>query len=617
MATQTVPAPVETMEIKLTDLQPNPFNRKDFNERELDDLARSIADAFDGKGGVIEPIIVRAIEGVIPWGIVAGGRRWLAAQIAHKKYGYRDTITSIRRDCTDEKALEMLLEENDQRVNFHPMQRADIYAELLRRKLPDGKPYTLKIVGERVHKAPQTVSAVCQLARLNEEIKTIFWRNKIEEGHASEICRLPPNHQTEALLWCFQGYKSIASILADEHAQSARSVKDLRIFIRNEIHLDLASAPFDVKDEFLVKGAGSCIACVKRTGNNALLWPDIKNGDTCTDRGCFEAKRDALIQIKAAEIARKAQPNIAVAQGGRHAIALSDPKPGEKPAIPIPAIEVQRISSEWIAVDEPKKGVLYRRNGYELAKPGCKQKKLAIWVDGKDEGKKAEICTGPGCTLHGGSPHSYGGQTRSPITHERKMEIWESKVQFVFRDALIKAVAAKLPKDLGPSEIKWIADQIEDTLSYHDQQKLARIAPEFEDIDGLKPPQLLRYAIIASLVRDLGAGEGMEGECAGGKLMKTDPLFEAAAVYKIDHVKLLKEAEAALEKKRPKTEKEKEEIEKMKQAADSKTCICESRAQADRVGTALNPYCKYPHGKAAKKSKPAPKKPAKKKGKKK
>ena len=50
----------------------------------------------------------------------------------------------------------------------------------------------------------------------------------------------------------------------------------LRAWIEREIHLDITNAPFDPQDQALLPAAGSCAACPKRTGNNPLLFLEIR-----------------------------------------------------------------------------------------------------------------------------------------------------------------------------------------------------------------------------------------------------------------------------------------------------------------------------------------------------
>ena len=60
----------------------------------------------------------------------------------------------------------------------------------------------------------------------------------------------------------------------------------------------ISNAPFDARDEQLLPSAGSCAACPKRTGNNPLLFPEVRQKSICTDRSCYQAKVEALVQIR-------------------------------------------------------------------------------------------------------------------------------------------------------------------------------------------------------------------------------------------------------------------------------------------------------------------------------
>jgi hypothetical protein len=74
---------------------------------------------------------------------------------------------------------------------------------------------------------------------------------------------------------CFPNHRNTGSILKDRKAE-ALTVRQLRDWIECEIHLDLKNAPFDSEDGNLLPAAGACSACPKRTGNNPLLFPEIR-----------------------------------------------------------------------------------------------------------------------------------------------------------------------------------------------------------------------------------------------------------------------------------------------------------------------------------------------------
>jgi len=82
-----------------------------------------------------------------------------------------------------------------------------------------------------------------------------------------------------------------------------------RDVISRQFLLQLHNAPFDAGDAKLVKEAGSCTSCPKRTGNQGLLFEtagfDKKTADSCTDRGCWEKKKAAGTRERLEEAKKK------------------------------------------------------------------------------------------------------------------------------------------------------------------------------------------------------------------------------------------------------------------------------------------------------------------------
>ena len=72
-------------------------------------------------------------------------------------------------------------------------------------------------------------------------------------------------------------------------------MRQLREWVEREVHLDLTNAPFDPHDESLLSFAGTCAKCPKRTGNNPLLFPEVRQKSICTDRTCSQLNR--LIRV--------------------------------------------------------------------------------------------------------------------------------------------------------------------------------------------------------------------------------------------------------------------------------------------------------------------------------
>jgi hypothetical protein len=306
---------------------------------------------------------------------------------------------------------------------------------------------------------------------------------------------------------------------------------------------------------------------------------EVKKGDTCTDPGCYEAKKEALVQLKIAEAQRQVAPPppaaaakpatlppgvkpLGAGYSSSAALAAAGAGVTATPKKSEPPVQIQKISTlreDQMPKGAEKKDVLYA-DDYNVVKPGCKQETKAIWVDGIHIGKITAICITEGCKNHGYSSGG-GGGSRDPITFERKKEIWEQKVQYVYRDELLKLIATKLPGKIGDQEAALVAEHIMKTLPHHGHEKVGRVFglkeadPESLELHmrKLKGDALMRFIVVCALVEDLGTGE----VAWGGELDKESALKIAAKAYKIDDQKLLDAAKAQLESKRPKTEKEK------------------------------------------------------------
>jgi ParB family chromosome partitioning protein len=132
---------------------------------------------------------------------------------------------------------------------------------------------------------------------LTQEAQEAFYVGRLTVAHAFEIARLQPNDQRRAWRECFPNHKTAAAILKDGKAENV-TVRQLRVWVEQDIHLDLTNAPFDPQDETLLPPAGSCTKCPKRTGNNPLLFPEVRQKSICTDRACYRMKVEALVQIR-------------------------------------------------------------------------------------------------------------------------------------------------------------------------------------------------------------------------------------------------------------------------------------------------------------------------------
>jgi hypothetical protein len=173
--------------------------------------------------------------------------------------------------------------------------------------------YTVETIAAQVAKSPSYVRGRISLSELISAAQTAFYEGKLTIAHALQIAKLQPQDQEKALMECFPGHHSTSSILKDRKAEAV-SVRELREWIEREIHLDLKKTPFDTEDTSLVPAAGACSACQKRTGNNPLLFPEIKNRSLCTDPTCHQAKIQALVQLRVAPLVKEGKKPVHISE---------------------------------------------------------------------------------------------------------------------------------------------------------------------------------------------------------------------------------------------------------------------------------------------------------------
>lgn len=157
--------------------------RTDMHEEALQELADSIR-----VQGVMQPIVVRPLEGGDRFEIIAGERRWRATQIAGL-----DTIPAVIRIVGDESAIAMALIENIQRENLNPIEEA-----MALKRLQEEFSLTQQEVAEAVGKSRTTITNLLRLMSLNHDVRVMLERGDIEMGHAKALLGLQPEQQSDA-----------------------------------------------------------------------------------------------------------------------------------------------------------------------------------------------------------------------------------------------------------------------------------------------------------------------------------------------------------------------------------------------------------------------------------
>lgn len=145
--------------------------RRHFDENELQDLAASIR-----QHGIVQPVVVRTV-GVNRYEIIAGERRWRAAQLA----GFTD-VPVIVRDVDDRTALELAIVENVQRSDLNPLEEAMGYEQLIAEH-----GYTQNDLGEIIGKSRSHVANSLRLLKLPDPVRDMLADGSLSAGHARAL----------------------------------------------------------------------------------------------------------------------------------------------------------------------------------------------------------------------------------------------------------------------------------------------------------------------------------------------------------------------------------------------------------------------------------------------
>jgi ParB family transcriptional regulator, chromosome partitioning protein len=158
--------------------------RIDMRQEALEQLAISIRNQ-----GVIQPIVVRPLANAAPgtprYEIIAGERRWRAAQIAGLK-----TIPAVIRRVPDEAAIAMALIENIQREDLNPLEEARALERLIAEF-----GVTHQQAADAVGRSRAAVSNLLRLLELAPEVADMVEKRQIEMGHARALLALTQRRQ--------------------------------------------------------------------------------------------------------------------------------------------------------------------------------------------------------------------------------------------------------------------------------------------------------------------------------------------------------------------------------------------------------------------------------------
>ena len=146
--------------------------RRTFDSEQLEELTNSIREK-----GVMQPLLVRPSEDPNIFELIAGERRWRAAQ----KAGLHD-VPVIVREVGDKEALELAIIENVQRADLNPLEEAMGYGQLI-----EQFDYTQQDLAQVIGKSRSHVANTLRLLRLPEDVRGMVASGTLTAGHARTL----------------------------------------------------------------------------------------------------------------------------------------------------------------------------------------------------------------------------------------------------------------------------------------------------------------------------------------------------------------------------------------------------------------------------------------------
>ena len=291
----------------------------------------------------------------------------------------------------------------------------------------------------------------------------------------------------------------------------------------------------------MLPAASACSACPKRTGNNPLLFPEIKNRSLCTDPTCHQAKIQAFVYLRVGPLVRE----------------------GKKP------LQISERPSWQIHTKAPN--TLYEGQYRRAECEGeCPHTQVAVVVDGRKAGTVVHVCTDEKCKTH----RQYSHYEISPQEREQRRKLALAvRVQKEARSRILQAVRQKLPRALARADFEMVALDYFRRLGHDNHHRLFQVYGWEEKktktswggnsvdheklaearIHAMTAADLNRFMVTCALVPDLYC----PGFSSAETLSKEANLMCTAVRYKVDASKITAgvTAELSAKGKRGKSER--------------------------------------------------------------
>jgi ParB family chromosome partitioning protein len=241
------PAGESPSRVPIEFLEPSPLQpRRSFAENELEALADSIR-----AKGVMQPLLVRpAGESGTRYEIVAGERRWRAAQLA----GLHE-LPVLVRTLSDRETLEVALIENVQRQDLSPLEEAEGY-----RRLIDDFGHTQDALAGAVGKSRSHIANLLRLLGLPEQVRRMLEEGALSAGHARALlCAGEPEALARSVVARGLNVRQTEALVRTESLRAAGPGKGERDPNTATLERDL-SARLGLKVSIKAKGGGGTLS---------------------------------------------------------------------------------------------------------------------------------------------------------------------------------------------------------------------------------------------------------------------------------------------------------------------------------------------------------------------
>ncbi|MFM9882370.1 MAG: ParB/RepB/Spo0J family partition protein [Burkholderiales bacterium] len=211
-ADQPSPAAKDALaKLRVDQLQPGRYQpRTRMDEESLRELAASIQ-----AQGMIQPILVRGV-GAARYEIIAGERRWRAAQLA----GLAE-VPVVIREVPDQAALAMALIENIQREDLNPMEEAKGVQRLI-----DEFGLTHQQASEAIGRSRSATTNLLRMLNLTRQVQEFVFTAKLDMGHARALLSLDGATQVR---------------LAEHIVEKGLSVRETEALVNQTLHPKVAA----------------------------------------------------------------------------------------------------------------------------------------------------------------------------------------------------------------------------------------------------------------------------------------------------------------------------------------------------------------------------------------